>query len=148
MKTSLICFLLIVFTINAYSQKESPKIEGAWKMVQYQTINGNKAVVNFPGKSDMDVTKIWSGNTCMGVGRIKEDTIVTDMYFLGTYKLAGNKYEENVKYLFYKPWEGKTIKMTLEMKNDTVIITYPVDDKGQMDKDEAWVEKYVRIKSK
>jgi hypothetical protein len=115
-------------------------------MVQYQTINGDKAVVNFPGKSNIDITKIWSGSTCMGVGRIKEDTTVTDMYFLGTYKLAGNKYEENVKYLSYKPWEGKTIKMTLEMKNDTLIQTYPVDDNGKMEKDWAWIEKYVRIK--
>ena len=42
--------------------------------------------------------------------------------------------------------EGKTIKMTLEIKNDTLIQTYPVDDKGQMNKDWAWIEKYVRIK--
>jgi hypothetical protein len=146
MKTKLICLFMIAYSLSAYCQKKSPNLEGAWKMVQYQTINGDKAVVNFPGKSDIDITKIWSGNTCMGVGRIKEDTTVTDMYFLGTYKLAGNKYEENVRYLFYKPWEGKTIKMTMEMKNDTLIQTYPVDDKGQMEKDWAWIEKYVRIK--
>jgi hypothetical protein len=146
MKTKLLCLILIAFSISAYCQKKTPNIEGAWKMVQYQTINGDKAVIDFPGKSNMDITKIWSGNTCMGVGRIKEDTTVTDMYFLGTYKLAGNKYEENVKYLFYKPWEGKTIKMTLEIKNDTLIQTYPVDDKGIMDKNGASIEKYVRIK--
>jgi len=146
MKTKLLCLLLIAFSLSAYCQKKSPDIEGAWKMVQYQTINGEKAFVNFPGKSDMDVTKIWSGSTCMAVGRIKEDTTVTDMYFLGTYTLKGNKYEENVKFLMYKPWEGKTIKMTLEMRNDTLIQTYPVDDKGKMEKDWAWIEKYIKIK--
>jgi hypothetical protein len=35
--------------------------------------------------------------------------------------------------------------MEIEMKNDTLIQTYPVDDKGQMDKEWAWIEKYVRI---
>jgi hypothetical protein len=146
MKTKLLCFLMIAFISSAYSQKKSPNIEGAWKMVQFQTINGNKAVIDFPGKNDMDITKIWSGNHFMAVGLIKEDTTKTDMYAAGTYKLEGIRYEENVKNLFYKSWEGKTIKMLLEMKNDTLIQTYPVDDKGKMDKEWAWIEKYVRIK--
>ncbi len=92
------------------------------------------------------MTKIWSGNHWMFAGRIKADTTVTDVYGMGTFKLEGNRYEENVGILFYKPWEGKTIKMTLGMKNDTITQTYPVDDKGQMDKKEAIVEKYVRVK--
>ena len=146
MKTKLFCFLMIAFSISAFSQKKSINIEGAWKMVQYQTINGNSVINEFPGKSVKDVIKIWSGNHFMSVGQTKVDTTVSDSYVSGTYKLDGNKYEENVKILFYKPWEGKTIKMTLEMKNDTLVQTYPVDEKGKMDKDVAWIEKYVRIK--
>jgi hypothetical protein len=146
MKTKLICLFFIAFSISAHSQKKSLNIEGAWKVVQYQSIKGDKAVIEFPGKSDWDVTKIWYGNQWMGVGVIKEDTTVTDLYGAGTYKLDGNRYEEDVKVLFYKPWEGKTIKMTMEMKNDTLIITYPVDENGKIDKDWAWKEKYVRIK--
>ena len=146
MKTKLFCFLMIAFSISAFSQKKSINIEGAWKMVQYQTINGNSVINEFPGKSVKDVIKIWSGNHFMSVGQTKVDTTVSDSYVSGTYKLDGNKYEENVKILFYKPWEGKTIKMLLEMKNDTLIQMYPVDEKGKMDKDWAWIEKYVRIK--
>ena len=146
MKTRLLCCLVIAISMCA-CQKKSLNIEGAWKLVQYQSIKGNSVVVEFPGKNDMDMTKIWSGNHFMCVGRNKIDTTITDIYSLGTYKLEGNKYVENVKLLFYKPWEGKTIKMTLETKNDTLIQTYPVDDKGQMDKDWAWIEKYVRIKN-
>jgi hypothetical protein len=103
-------------------------------------------VIDFPGKVDNDITKIWSGNQCMAVGRTKQDKSVSDMYFLGTFTLVGNRYEENIKILSYTEWEGKTIKMLLEMKNDTLIQTYPVDDKGQIDINEAWSEKYVRIK--
>jgi hypothetical protein len=36
--------------------------------------------------------------------------------------------------------------MLIEIKNDTLIQTYPVDDNGKMEKDWAWIEKYVRIK--
>jgi len=146
MKTKLLCLLMIAFSISAYCQKKSPNIEGAWKLVHSQTYTGDSSVVYFPGKNDMDMTKIWSGNHWMFVGRIKADTTFTDVYGMGTFKLEGNRYEENVGILFYKPWEGKTIKMTLEMKNDTITQTYPVDDKGQMDKKEATVEKYVRVK--
>jgi len=146
MKTEILCLILIVSIISSCSQKNTLTIEGAWKMAQYQTIKGDSVFNEFPGKSVMDVTKIWSGNQFMAVGKIKEDTTSTDMYSAGTYKLKGISYEENVKTLFYKPWEGKTIKMTLEIKNDTLIQTYPVDDKGQMNKDWAWIEKYVRIK--
>jgi hypothetical protein len=121
------------------------KIEGAWKLVQYQTINGDSVVNEFPGKKEYDITKIWSGNHMEFVGRSKSDTIVEDLYWVGTYKLEGNKYIETTSILFYKPWEGTTIKMKLDMKNDTLILNYPVDDKGQMDKDWAWIEKYVRI---
>ena len=146
MKTILICCLIITLGFTSCTQKKSPELEGAWKLVQYQTVKGNSAVIDFPGKSDMDIIKIWSGDHFMSVGRVKTDTVVKDGYGMGTFKLEGNRYEENVRILFYKEWEGKTIKMTLEIKNDTLIQTYPVDDHGQMDKNWAWIEKYVRIK--
>jgi hypothetical protein len=146
MKTKLLCLFFIAFSISAHSQKTSPKIEGAWKMVYYETINGDKPGIEFPGKDKKDVIKIWSGNQFMSVGHSKDDTTVWDSYVRGTYTLDGNKYVENIKIIFYKPWEGKTIKMTMEMKSDTLIITYPVDDNGKIDKDWAWKEKYVRVK--
>ena len=146
MKTILLCCIIITLGFCSCSKKKNPDIMGAWKFVQYQTIKGDSVFIEFPGKTDMDMTKIWTGNHFMCVGRSKVDTTVSDMYGMGTFKLDGNKYEENVKILFYKPWEGKTIKMTLEIKNDTLIQTYPVDDNGQMDKNWAWIEKYVRIR--
>jgi hypothetical protein len=145
MKTILLCCLMITLGFCSCSQKKSLNIEGAWKLVQLQSVKGNFAVIDFPGKNDMDIIKIWSGNHFMSVGRVKTDTTVWDLYGSGTYKLEGNRYEENVKVLFYKEWEGKTIKMLLEMKNDTLIQTYPVDDNGRMEKNGSAIEKYVRI---
>ena len=137
---------MIGLCVYACSQKKSFNIEGVWKMVQSQTINENKSVIDFPGKKIVDETKIWSGNNFMFIARAKTDTIIEDVYGVGTYKLQGNTYEENIRIMNYKPWEGKTIKMTLEIKNDTLIQTFPVDDKGQMDKNWAWIEKYIQIK--
>ena len=146
MKTKFLCLLIIAFSISSYGQKKSPNIEGAWKIVQSQTINGSKSVIDFPGKKVVDETKIWSGNNFMFIVRVKTDTLVEDFYGVGTYKLQGNRYEENIRIMNYKPWEGKTIKMTLEIKNDTLIQSFPVDDNGKMDKDWAWIEKYIKIK--
>ena len=145
MKTRLLCCLVIAISMCA-CQKKSLNIEGAWRQVESQTIKGNSTVIEFPGKTNVDDIKIWSGNHFMFVARIKTDTTVEDMYGVGTFKLEGNKYEENLQIINYKPWEGKTIKMLLEMKNDTLIQTFPVDDKGQMDKDWAVIEKYIRRK--
>ena len=142
----LFCCLIITLGLGSCSQKKSLNIEGAWKLVQLQTIKGDSAVIDFPGKSDMDIIKIWSGNHFMSVGRVKTDTTVWDLYGSGTFKRDGNKYEENVKVLFYKDWEGKTIKMLLEIKNDTLTQTFPVDENGKMEKEYANIEKYVRIK--
>ena len=142
----LFCCLIITLGFGSCSQKKSLNIEGAWKLVQLQTIKGNSAVIDFPGKSDMDIIKIWSGDHFMSVGRVKTDTTVWDLYGSGTFKQEGNKYEENVKVLFYKEWEGKTIKMLLEIKNDTLTQTFPVDENGKMEKEYANIEKYVRIK--
>jgi hypothetical protein len=145
MKTIPLCCLIITLGFCSCSQKKNLNIEGAWKQILHQTITGDSIVTDFPGKSDVDATKIWSGDHFMFVTRIKTDTLVEDNYGVGTFKLEGNKYEETISILGYKPWEGKTIKMKLEIKNDTLTQTYPVDDKGQMEKDWANIEKYVRI---
>ncbi len=145
MKTRILCFALIVFSLNCYSQQKPIVLEGAWKVVQLQSINGDKVDTYFPGKSEVDVIKIWSGNRFMNVGRSKSGTTVTDMFASGTFKLDGSKYEENIAYLFYKPWEGTTVKMSMVLKNDTLIQTYPVDDKGQPDKNGASIEKYIML---
>ena len=147
MKTKLLyCFIIIVGSIGTYGQKTNLKIEGVWKLVQSQTVTGNMIVTDFPGKYVIDNTKIWSGNHFMFVTRTKIDTTVKDWYGVGTFELIGNKYEENVRLINYEPWEGTKIKMLLEMKKDTLIQTYPVDDKGEMDKNGATIEKYKRIR--
>ena len=40
---------------------------------------------------------------------------------------------------------GKKIKMLLELKNDTLNMTFPVDDNWQKDKNFYWIVKYVKL---
>ena len=103
MKTKFVCFLIATLIFSSCSQKKSTNIDGTWKLVQSQSVNGNSVVTDFPGKNVMDLTKTWSGNHWMFVARIKADTTVTDAYGHGTFKQEGNRYEENVSILFYKP---------------------------------------------
>ncbi len=145
MKTMLLCCLVLAISISGYAQQKSFKIEGAWKLVQHQIQTGNSIVTDFPGTYDVDQTKMWSANRFMFVNKTKNDTIGS--YGVGTYKLAGNKYEETIKYHSYRPYEGMTIKMLMVMKNDTLIQTFPVDDKGQFDKNGVYIEKYIKIKN-
>ncbi|NVO19530.1 MAG: hypothetical protein HXX13_07510 [Bacteroidetes bacterium] len=142
----LICFLLILLSFTACNQKKAISIEGAWRQIEHKTFTGDSVVIDFPGKSEVDAIKIWSGNRFMFVARVKTDTVVEENYGTGTFKLEGNRYEENINILGYKPWEGKTIKMTLEIRNDTLIQTYPVDDNGVKEKEWACIEKYLRLK--
>ena len=74
--------------------------------------------------------------------------IIRDFYGGGTYKLKGNRYEENVLYHFSKPGTvlNYTLKALIELKNDTLIQTSPVDDNGQINKNKYSIEKYVQLK--
>ena len=148
MKTRILCFVLIAFNLNSFSQQKPIVLEGAWRNVQRQSITDGKVVTDFPGKLSVDGIKVWTGNIFMEIAQTKMDTTVSDQYVVGTFKLKGNKYEENIIHIFYKPWEGKTVKLKIELKNDTLIQTYPVDENGLPDKKGAWIEKYVKMDAK
>ncbi len=145
MKTILLFCLMITLGFCSCSKKKNPEIEGAWKQIMHQSTTGDSTVTDLPGKSDDVTIKIWSGNQFMFVSRSRKDTTVEDNYGSGTFKLEGNRYEEHINILGYKPWEGKTVKMLLEIKNDTLTQCYPVDDNGQLEKDWHNIEKYVRL---
>jgi len=49
------------------------------------------------------------------------------------YKLDGNQYEESYLYCSYKPFIVKTLKLTLELKNDTLTQT-TLEKDGKFDK--------------
>jgi hypothetical protein len=145
MKTKLFYFFLIVFIVGGCSQQKSSKIEGAWKLVYVIGIDGNKPYYSFPGTDTTEgQIKIWSKDQFSLVGILKYDTLHSDSFGAGAYKLTGNLLEETILYHSWKDFVGKTLKSTIEIKNDTLIQTI-LDENGKFNKSSYWLEKYVRF---
>ena len=124
---------------------QSP-IQGAWQLVHEDHIKGGKITAVFPISITGGEIKMWSEHNFVFVGRFKQDTIFTDSYGGGTYTLEGNRYEEYVQYHSVPDYVNQTVKIKLEIMNDTIIQTYPVDDNGQVNKNEYYIEKWARLK--
>jgi hypothetical protein len=139
-------FGLIIWLITAACSKQDNKfLQGAWKMVQMQRIDGGKVTNYFSDRYTVNQTKMWSENHFIFVGKYEIDTATTYRYGVGTYTLNGNLYVEDIKYHFVKSYEGQKNRIWLELRNDTLLHIFPVDEKGKPNQVRHWVEKYVRI---
>jgi hypothetical protein len=148
MKKTLLLGLIISLIITCCTNQQNKFPLGAWKNVKFQSIitdSLGKIVIN---NYNIDVVKMWSEKNFSFVGQWKQDTVIRDFYGGGTYKLEGNRYEENVVYHFSQPGKvwNYTLKALLELRNDTLIQTSPVDDNGQINKNRYSIEKYIQIK--
>lgn len=146
MKTNLIFCLMIALILCGCSQQKNSKIEGAWKLVYNKTVYDNKLYYSFPGKDTTEgQIKMWSKDHFCFTGIINWDTDYSgDNFGAGSYKLIGKEYEETFLYCSYKPYIGQTLKLTIEIKNDTLIQT-TMEKNGKLDKSSYMIEKYVRF---
>jgi hypothetical protein len=146
MKKTIFLCLIIALIIGSCTQQLSKLPQGAWQLVQSQRVINDSIVNMFPVKYSGSDIKMWSERNFLVVGQLKMDTTLIDNYVGGTYKLDGKKYEESILYHVNKKVIGQTVKMLLELKNDTLIQTYPVDDNGIPFKGSYYIEKYIRLK--
>jgi hypothetical protein len=72
------------------------------------------------------------------------DTATYDNYGGGTYKLDGTHCEESYLYFGEKSMVGTSQKLLLEIKNDTLIQTWPCDNNWQINKSNYNIQKLVR----
>jgi hypothetical protein len=145
MKLNLIYCLLIAYIIGGCNQPKSSKIEGAWKLVYTIGVDGNKPYYSFPGTDTTEgQIRIWSKDHFSFAGILKYDTLHSDSFGGGTYKLTANLLEETNLYHSWKDFVGKTLKLTVENKNDTLILII-LDENGKLDKSTYWLEKYVKL---
>ena len=142
MKKLIILGLILFVTICSYAQEKKSPIEGAWKLVYAKWAAFDQT---FPALVKGSDIKIWTKEHFAFVGQFKADTMVMDNYGWGTYTLTGNKYTENVVFHADKPSIGKSIKLLLEIKNDTLTQSYPADDNWKLPTKYS-TEKYVRVK--
>lgn len=148
MKKILFFSMIISLIIISCAKQESNFPQGAWKNVQFKNLSkdslGKIVTINY----DINDIKMWSEKNFSFVGQWKQDTIIKDFYGGGAYTLNGNRYEEYVVYHFSKPGSimNYVLKGLLELRNDTLIQTAPVDDNGKVNEKSYSVEKYVRVK--
>ncbi len=144
MKTTFFLLLLIPLFFVSCNKTTGLPHEGAWKFFYAKSVSADTVVFEFPGNLTGSDLKVWTKNHFIFVGLFDMDTTKIDSYGGGTYTLDGNRYEENILYHANKKSVGEKVKMLLEVKNDTLIQTWPVNEDGQIDKSNYRIEKYIR----
>jgi hypothetical protein len=143
---TLFCFTFSLLLLFGFIlQQKSPSIEGAWKLVHATFRQNGSSTWEFPGAWPGNDMKIWSKGHFIFVGRFKDDATATDNFGGGTYTMEGNRYVEKIQFHIAPELVGTTAKMLLEIRNDTLIQTWPVGENGQIDKNSYNEEKYVRL---
>jgi hypothetical protein len=138
------CLMITLLILGSTPQKGS-SIEGAWRLVHATVVDSGSVVGEYPGRWMGDDMKMWSRGYFSFVGRMKSDTAFSDSYGGGRYKLDGKHYEEEIQYHMVPALVGKTMKMWMEIRNDTLVQTWPVGENGQIDKKNFREEKYIRL---
>lgn len=150
MKSKYLFFILLILLIpGACSRSKILPLEGAWQWISIQYITGDTVkwaeTANLPEQSGI---KMWSAGHYLCLYRIKADTTYDYSYSGGSYKLEGSRYEETVFYhdmIKISDMVGLKEMMRMEIRNDTLIQTYPVDENGNLMKHYTIIEKYVRL---
>lgn len=144
-KNILIC-LIIPILIGSCTQAKVSPIEGAWKLAYEYEISGDNTTLLFPGTSKGSEIKMRSEDWWALVGVFIQDSTLTDNFGGGKFTLEGINYQEVVQYHSAKEYLGQTVKLFLEIKNDTLTQIWPVDDEGEIIKSHYYMEKWVRMK--
>ena len=144
MKVRIMFNVMVLLTVIGCTQKSAKLPEGTWEMVNFQYYSGDTLKANEIMNDSINQVKIWTPNYFTFVGRSKADSTYQDNYGGGTYKLDGINYEENIQFHSYKSYIGQTVKLLLELKGDTLVQTFPVDNMWKPEKSH-FIEKYVRL---
>jgi len=146
MKKVIYLSLIIVLIIGSCTQEKKSPIIGAWQVISWQRIADDtlmwKLGVDYTGTE----MKIWSGNYFNFVGRYvrNRDTTIIDNYGGGTYKLDGIHCEESYLYFGERSLVGTSQRLLMEIKNDTLIQTWPCNENWQIDKSNYNIQKLTR----
>jgi hypothetical protein len=105
---------------------------------------GDTLTFKFPGNMAIYHIKIFSKEDITFVGHYNLDTLTHDNYGGGTYRLQGDRYEENLLYAGKSIFNRKT-RMLMEVRNDTLIQKWPTDENWKL-AEKYNIEKYIRLK--
>ncbi len=145
MKKNILICLIIPILMGSCNQEKASPMEGAWKLAYEYEISGDNTTLLFPGTSKGSEIKMWSGDRWALVGVFIQDSTLTDNFGGGEFKLEGTNYQEIVQYHSAAEYLGQTVKLFLEIKNDTLTQIWPVDAEGEIIKSHYYMEKWVRM---
>jgi hypothetical protein len=124
--------------------KQTDFPQGAWK--QYSSEIYTDSVLSAKDLVTHYNMKIFSEKNWEFVWKDTTDSIPKYYYGAGTYILDGNDYSEIIDLHAIKEYEGQTLKMILELKNDTLVQTWnPLDSTGAMDTKIKFVDKFIHL---
>ena len=147
MKKNMLLVLVLPLIMGSCTREKKSPLEGEWRLAYEYEISGGISTVIYPGTSIGTEIKIWSGDYWMLLGRFEQDSGFTQNYGGGTYRLNGNRYEEIVQFHSAPEYLDQTVKLLVEIKKDTIIQTWPVDDNGEIITSGVFYkEKWARIK--
>lgn len=146
MKKHILICLIIPILIGSCTQEKASLMEGAWKLAYEYEISGDSTILLFPGTSKGSEIKMWTGDRWALVGVFIQDSTLTDNFGGGKFTLEGTNYQEIVQYHSATEYLGQTVKLFLEIKNDTLTQIWPVDDEGEIIRSHYYMEKWVRMK--
>ena len=141
----LLTVTVLICACQTNKQVDRSPIEGAWELIFGQYISNGEIIYDYPVNLTGPDMKMWSKEHFIFVGIFQFDTTVINNYGGGTYTLVGNIYEENILYHQIESSIGVKIKMLLEISNDTLTQTWPVNANGEIDESNYNIEKYVRM---
>jgi len=140
-----ICCLFIVGFFLACNQVNKSPIEGAWELISWERYRGDSLVWQFPVNITGSDIVIFSEGHLLSIGRFKRDTTFIDNYVGAKYTLEGTHLEETLIYFPNQDRVGQTVKQILEIRNDTLIKSYPCDNDWKLNESDYSIEKYVRL---
>lgn len=147
MKAGCIFCLMALLCLNANAQIKKSDLQGAWKLVSCKELKDGKITNFLSDGATMNEVKIWSGKQVMFVSHYKGKNEENDDYGSGTWKLNGSNYEEFFTVSSYKEQlENKTARAKLEMKGDTLVQTFLLNEKFEVDESTKYIWKYLKIK--
>jgi hypothetical protein len=143
-KKLLLCLIVPLFLSSCIQETVSP-MEGAWKLAyEYEVKDGDSKLI-FPGSARGSEIKMWAGDRWALVGVFVEDSTLSDVFAGGKFTIDGTDYQEIVEYHSAKEYLGQTVKLYLEIKNDSLTQFWPVDEAGEPVKSHYYMEKWVRF---
>lgn len=129
------------------SDMETPDLRGAWLLVNIKSVTGGKVEFEIPGNVTGSQVKIWSDEYFTATGKFHFNDNDSDLnnFAGGSYKLKGDHYQETIIYHMSPALVGSQVNMTMELKGDSLIQTWPIAEDNKIDWENYRQETYVKL---